>query len=399
MRQNRVEKPILLLDVLQNKQSTGTLYLELDSTCTQQKSHVLAWKNGQIVYGGLTLPNAQEFVKILERKLRREWVNTAVSVAMTQLGDRDSIRVLLERLVEMRLLRWEQVEALVYAQIILTLEQLIPHAVQFRFDSSAKVDICRSWELSELMLVVAQRQDRWSAVATLIPSTEVIPQLQLHALPKVTKTTSPEVVAAIQHLHKWVDGQRNIGEIAQNLDKDPLQIAQSYYRWIQDGWVAIDDPTARKNKMDLPLVLVVDDSALMLELIGLTLATNYRVLKASNAVDALSLLYHEKISLLLLDVSMPGIDGLELCRTVRNLPQFRDLPIVMLTAKDKFFDKVKGHIAGATEYLTKPFDGKQLFQVVEQYVQAAKGKKVDTQSNLLPAKSLHSNASLAFNGE
>jgi twitching motility two-component system response regulator PilG len=114
-------------------------------------------------------------------------------------------------------------------------------------------------------------------------------------------------------------------------------------------------------------VLVVDDSAVVRDLIQAALSSQYRVLPVSNAVDALATVYREKISILLLDVSMPEINGLELCRTLRNLPQFHQLPIIMVTAKDSFFDKVQGRLAGATAYLTKPFDASQLLQVVERF--------------------------------
>lgn len=115
-------------------------------------------------------------------------------------------------------------------------------------------------------------------------------------------------------------------------------------------------------------VLVVDDSAVIRDLIQAALSPKYRVLPVSNAVDALAAIYHEKISILLLDVSMPEIDGLELCRTIRNLPQFKQLPIIMVTAKDSFFDRVQGRLAGATEYLIKPFDANQLLQAVERFI-------------------------------
>jgi twitching motility two-component system response regulator PilG len=65
---------------------------------------------------------------------------------------------------------------------------------------------------------------------------------------------------------------------------------------------------------------------------------------------------------------MPEIDGLELCRTVRSIAQFRDLPNVMVTARDGFFDKVKGKLAGSNEYLTKPFEAEKLRQLVAKYV-------------------------------
>ncbi|CAC5342873.1 hypothetical protein PLAN_30142 [Planktothrix rubescens CCAP 1459/22] len=85
--------------------------------------------------------------------------------------------------------------------------------------------------------------------------------------------------------------------------------------------------------------------------------------------DALSTIYHEAVSVLLLDVAMPGIDGLELCRTVRSIPQFQNLPIIMLTSRDGAFDKVQGRLAGASEYLTKPFDAQKLSEVVSQVLQ------------------------------
>jgi twitching motility two-component system response regulator PilG len=113
--------------------------------------------------------------------------------------------------------------------------------------------------------------------------------------------------------------------------------------------------------------MAVDDSAVMQNLVKRALEPDYRVLVADNAVDALSLIYHHQIAVLLLDVSMPGIDGLELCRTVRNLPQFQNLPVIMLTARDGLFDKVQGRLAGATEYLTKPFEPNQLRMVVGKF--------------------------------
>lgn len=127
-----------------------------------------------------------------------------------------------------------------------------------------------------------------------------------------------------------------------------------------------------------PTVLAVDDSPIVREMVKRSLEQDYRTIVTDNAVDALSTIYNEPVFVLLLDVSMPDIDGLELCRTIRNLPQFETLPIVMLTARDKAFDKVQGHLAGATEYLTKPFDPDRLSQTIARYYQ---------DSSILPANS------------
>ena len=121
----------------------------------------------------------------------------------------------------------------------------------------------------------------------------------------------------------------------------------------------------------LPQILAVDDSPIVHVLVRNALQDrDVEVLVADNALDALNLLYSETIAIVLLDVSMPGVDGLELCRTIRGIPRFGELPIVMVTARDSAFDKVQGKLAGASEYLTKPFTPKTLQDIVERFLQS-----------------------------
>ena len=101
------------------------------------------------------------------------------------------------------------------------------------------------------------------------------------------------------------------------------------------------------------------------------MSERYELLLASNAVDALNIINKQSISLLLLDVTMPEIDGYELCKTIRNIGKFKTLPIVMLTAKDTMFDKVKGRFAGTDKYLTKPINSSELLAVVKEFIHYA----------------------------
>lgn len=117
-----------------------------------------------------------------------------------------------------------------------------------------------------------------------------------------------------------------------------------------------------------PVILAVDDCHITQSLIQKILEDQYRVRLADEALDALDILHNDNVELMLLDVQMPGIDGLELCRAIRNIPKFTTLPIVMLTSCDHNFDKVRGKLAGATEYLTKPFNPQTLLQVIARYV-------------------------------
>ncbi|MDZ4872720.1 MAG: Sensor histidine kinase RcsC [Chroococcidiopsis cubana SAG 39.79] len=352
-----------LLENIQAKQASGVLYIDAQVDSEKPaKSRVLIWKDGRTLYGGKTVPDAQGLVKLLEQKLSREWVASAVAFAMRQVPEQASLRDVLERLVQMQLYNWEQIESVIYSQLILTVEQLLPYPGKFQFDSQKQLNFCRGVELSKLMLDITQRQEQWNNFKPTVMSMDAVPNLKSDTLANITE---PNIR---KHLQEWVNGQRSLVDIAEGLNKDPLSITKSYANWIQAGWLDITNNNTTTTQISLSTVLAVDDSAVMQQLIKRALTGYCQVILASNAVDALNVIYHEKISLLLLDVSMPEIDGLELCRTVRSIPQFRDLPIIMVTARDGFFDKVKGKFAGSNDYLTKPFDAEQLRQIVGRYI-------------------------------
>ncbi|WP_373545493.1 PleD family two-component system response regulator [Chamaesiphon sp.] len=119
--------------------------------------------------------------------------------------------------------------------------------------------------------------------------------------------------------------------------------------------------------VELPIVLSVDDSPIVQTRIKRALSERFEVLLANDAMSALHLLARQPVDLLLLDVTMPGIDGIELCQTLRRMSKFTQLPIVMLTAKDKSYDRALAEMVGATEYLTKPLDDEKLIAIVDRY--------------------------------
>ncbi len=115
-------------------------------------------------------------------------------------------------------------------------------------------------------------------------------------------------------------------------------------------------------------ILVVDDSPTVLKIVGVALERQgHEVLVAGNALQALAKLDDAVPDLILLDVSMPHMDGYQLCKLVRANAATRGVPVVMLSGRDGFFDKVRGRLAGATDYITKPFDPAHLVKAVEQH--------------------------------
>lgn len=101
-------------------------------------------------------------------------------------------------------------------------------------------------------------------------------------------------------------------------------------------------------------ILIVDDEELLVKGIKFNLQNEgYEVITGSNGAQAVALARDPDVSLIILDVMMPEIDGLEACRRIR---EFSDVPIIMLTARSQDMDKLLGFEQGADDYLTKPFN-------------------------------------------
>ena len=123
--------------------------------------------------------------------------------------------------------------------------------------------------------------------------------------------------------------------------------------------------------MSEPVVLVVDDSPTVRKIVQLTLQRErIRVVTAGDGLTALAAVADEQPDLILLDIMLPRMDGYNICQVIRKNMAYRDLPIIMLSGKDGLFDKMRGKLAGSTEYMTKPFDSGELAQTVKRYLES-----------------------------
>ena len=93
------------------------------------------------------------------------------------------------------------------------------------------------------------------------------------------------------------------------------------------------------------------------------------VVLAEDGFDGLSKVVDSKPDIIFVDVMMPRLDGYQTCALVKNNPLFKDTPVVMLTSKDSLFDRARGKLVGADQYLTKPFSKKSLTDAVIQHTQ------------------------------
>jgi len=123
-------------------------------------------------------------------------------------------------------------------------------------------------------------------------------------------------------------------------------------------------------------VLVVDDEADLVELVSYNLKKEgFAVDSALDGEQALSKIRKKKYDLLILDLMLPGLQGMELCRILRNDPKTVHLPIIMLTAKGEELDKVLGLEMGADDYMTKPFSPRELVARVKAVLRRSPGER------------------------
>ena len=399
-----------VLNSLFEKNSSGILSLKTQVDSWQhQRCGILMLHDGALVYGGTQVPEAQEFCRRLGEALKSNFIKAALSVAVQKADNPQSMRELLEALVRVRVFTWQEVEALMNTKVLLVLEKFISHPGLARWEAK-KIDLSygkdrHGLNWSNLQLELKLRQQQWTSYQPTILSMDAVPIVSAQQLRLINNSQVKE------HFRKSVDGNNTLVDIAEKLGKDPLKIAKNYVSWASNGWVSfisisqvtqatqsVGDrtktsanlanvqsrgsattvsapiPVQSENQQHLPIVLSVDDSAIIQTTIKRALQEQYNVLLADRATKALEILNEQPVELLLLDLTMPDVDGLEFCRTIRQMPKFQDLPIVMVTARDGLLNKMKGHIAGTSRYLTKPFSPEELREVVHQYINSEQPK-------------------------
>ncbi len=119
-------------------------------------------------------------------------------------------------------------------------------------------------------------------------------------------------------------------------------------------------------------ILVIEDNPINMELItDLLNVTGYRVLQAGDAETGITLARTERPALILMDISLPGMDGLTATRILKQDPITRDIPVVALTAHAMKGDKEKILAAGCTDYISKPIDTRTLPKMIAHFIESA----------------------------
>ena len=184
--------------------------------------------------------------------------------------------------------------------------------------------------------------------------------------------------ATAYRLECWIDGKTSLRQLARYLNRDILTVGRAVYPCVKHGWIQIHPPknagvTTHNPQLSflskMPRIACIDDAIAIGKSVEAILQhQGFTVMSCSDPLQAFSLLFHQPPDLILCDIAMPVLDGYELCAMLRRSTVFRQIPIVMLTGKDGFINRVRARTVGATDYLTKPFTDSELLMLVEKHL-------------------------------
>ncbi len=125
-------------------------------------------------------------------------------------------------------------------------------------------------------------------------------------------------------------------------------------------------------------ILLVDDEPDILEIVGYNLnSEGYTVITAENGLEAIEKAKTERPQLIILDVMMPDMDGIEACEKIRKLPDLNDVIITFLTARGEDYSQLAGFDAGADDYITKPIKPKVLISKIKALLRRLKNEEIE----------------------
>ena len=155
---------------------------------------------------------------------------------------------------------------------------------------------------------------------------------------------------------------------------------------IDDQPVMVAEPHSEEGVIktsDLPHILLVEDNPDLKVYLKQCLGEHYHYIEAGNGIEGLSLALHEVPDIIISDVMMPGMDGIQFCEKAKNSPETNHIPFIMLTAKAGTDDKLEGLKTGADDYITKPFDKQELKLKVSNLLERRKSLQERLKAELL----------------
>ncbi len=377
-----------ILQLIDLGQRTGQLWVEAHSSYhnnkldgdgatkypPKQQSWFVFFLNGQIIYcqqGESSLSRISDYLRYYRVEMRLADKQIA-SLSSTDAPEYAYLWALLEQSIISPKIAASIIHGLVHETLF---DLLSLHQGNFIFrQGAALAPQLNTLEIAPFVTTITKQVQEWKQLYPHIQSPE-----QLLVLSDKVQIHSSLPAATVDKLQHWADGKTSLRQLARYLNRDILTLAKAIYPYVQQSWLqlvysATNQPEiytedSDLNKKNRGRIVCIDDAIAIGETINSILqAQGYEAIVLTNPLEAVSLVFQLKPDLILCDIAMSELEGYEVCAMLRHSTAFRLTPIIMLTGKDGFIDRVKASMVGATDYLTKPFTDTELLMLVGKYI-------------------------------
>ncbi len=381
-----------ILQLISLGQRTGQLWVEAHSSYQSHKltpedgikhhpvgeskpqSWFVFFLNGQIVYcqaGESSLSRIDDYLRHyrVEQRLNKTQLANLESMNSPEYG-------YIWSLLEQNIITPKVARNIIHGLVHETLFDLLSlHQGSFIFDlGTALVPQLTNLEITVLVTKITKQVQEWKQLYPHIQSPE-----QLLVLADTTRLNDALLASTVNKLQHWADGKTTLRQLARYLNRDILTVAKAIYPYLQQGWLQLvyymtlgannQPPNWQQVDTHKGRVVCIEDTIAICEIVESILKPQgYEAISITKPLEALSLVFQLKPDLILCDIAMPELDGYEICSMLRHSTAFRILPIIILTGKEGFIDRVRARMVGATDYLTKPFADTELLMLVEKYI-------------------------------
>jgi len=380
-------------------QQPPTRLLRQEQSCTE-KTWLLTFVQGQLVHGSRTGDRANRLKDSLQR-LAVEFPDPDF-IFQHSTEQHSPEYEILWLLLEQRQIRPDQGCAVIRQLCEETLFELANlRRGSFCFKpGTALCPYFTTLPVGALLHRLEQRLHQWQQLYPVIDSPSQCPLL---LNPEAVQARLPN--QAFAALDRWADGKTSLFKLARRLNRHTVSVARAIYPYIQAKFIRLQTPehpaqtsalpaltnaslnaaaslssppfanAVQPNPLEQPqpqtasTIVCIDSQPQDLAQLEAAIAPSGHLIKTfTNPLEALPALFSLSPSLVIAALDMPGVNGGELCSMWRQVPQFRQVPIILSTESQDFMHRTEAQIAGATDYFAKPLDGDEVLMLLEKYI-------------------------------
>ncbi|MGK7906459.1 MAG: response regulator [Synechococcus sp.] len=355
-----------ILQLIQLGQRTGELFVE----ASVSQYWFVFFLNGRIIYASESDGSVARLRDYLRRFQAEGALDIVQSPSKTSANspEYDYLWALLEG-HHVEPARGKQIVGSMIQEVLFDLLSL--HQGSFIFEAASPLaPQLAAFEVGPLLKDTTAQVQEWKKLHPYVQSPDQYFTITNPAA--LQQSLPPQVYGNFQ---KWSDGNTNLRQVSRYLGRNILTVGKAMYPYIQQGTIQLsevnqgDDARSLARADRTPHIVCIDDSMAIRKTVEYILqGAGYKVTAIENPLKALGQVFLLQPDMILCDVAMPKLDGYDLCGMLRKSSAFRQTPMVMLTGRDGFTDRIKARMAGANDFLTKPFGEKELLTVIESYV-------------------------------